>query len=348
MKGEAVMVALRLRYVIEDRDRHGNVRLYVRKPGSKKVRLRSAPGTAAFAAEYEAALATGPAKPALPSRTVLRGVCARYYASPTFLALDPSTQSWRRRALDRLCVKDGDKPVALLEPRHIRNRRDKLASTPAAANHMIKALNALFAWAVDEDLATRNPARDVKPLRYVTKGHHSWTDDEIGQYHKRHPTGTKAWLALALILYSGGRREDATRLGPQHLRRGRLRFTQAKNEHRNPIHVDVPAHPELVAAIAACPSSHLTFLVTAYGRPFSVAGFGNKMRQWCDEAGLPECTAHGLRKAIAARLAEAGASTHEIAAWTGHQSLEEVEVYTKAASRKRMADGGFRKIGGEL
>ena len=39
-----------------------------------------------------------------------------------------------------------------------------------------------------------------------------------------------------------------------------------------------------------------TFLVTEYGKPFTPAGFGNWFRQRCDEAGLPQCSAHGLRK----------------------------------------------------
>jgi integrase len=69
--------------------------------------------------------------------------------------------------------------------------------------------------------------------------------------------------------------------------------------------------------IESSPSGELTFLVTDFRRPFSTAGFGNKFRYWCDQAGLPHCSAHGLRKAAATRLAELGASEHEIMAVTG-------------------------------
>jgi Phage integrase family len=75
----------------------------------------------------------------------------------------------------------------------------------------------------------------------------------------------------------------------------------------------------------------LTFLVTEFGRPFTPAGFGNWLRDQCDQANLHHCSAHGLRKATAAALAEAGATAHEIAAVTGHMSLEEIERYTRAA-----------------
>ncbi|WP_256470148.1 tyrosine-type recombinase/integrase [Bradyrhizobium sp. 157] len=59
---------------------------------------------------------------------------------------------------------------------------------------------------------------------------------------------------------------------------------------------------------------------------------------------MPHCSAHDLRKAAPARLAERGATAHEIMAITGHQSLEEVERYTRAAQRRRLADSGMEKL----
>ena len=39
---------IRFRHIIEDRDRHGNVRIYVRVPGRRKVRIRAPFGTDAI------------------------------------------------------------------------------------------------------------------------------------------------------------------------------------------------------------------------------------------------------------------------------------------------------------
>jgi integrase/recombinase XerD len=89
-----------------------------------------------------------------------------------------------------------------------------------------------------------------------------------------------------------------------------------------------------------------TFLITQYGRPFTANGFGNKFKDWCRQAGLPQCSSHGLRKASAAALAEAGATPHEIMAITGHQTLNEVERYTKAARRTKLADEAMAKLRG--
>jgi len=102
----------------------------------------------------------------------------------------------------------------------------------------------------------------------------------------------------------------------------------------------VPA--DLQAALAAMPSNHLTFLTTAFGKPFVAAGFTNWFREACNAAGLPKGTsAHGLRKAAARRLAEAGCSANVIASITGHKSLTEIERYTKAADQARMARDGM-------
>jgi integrase len=325
------------------------MRLYVRLPGRKKVRIRAPFGTDEFTAAYNAAVSdhvTAPAQARETKACSFRHLCVLYYGSPTFKGLDKATQAWRRRALDAMCEKHAHKPVALLAPRHIRMLRDERADQPGAANMRLKALKALFAWACEDkpEFAPQNPTLGVRKIKYASDGHHSWTSEEIGQYRDRHPIGSMARLTLDLLLYTGGRREDAVRVGPQHVRNGRVKFRQAKNEHRNPIDIDIPLHSALEASIAATPSGHLTFLITKFGRPFTPAGFGNWFRARCDEAALHHCTAHGLRKACATALAEAGASTHEIAAVTGHMSLEEIERYTRATRKKKLADTAMAKL----
>jgi integrase/recombinase XerD len=345
------MVKIRLKFLVEDLDRHGNVRLYVRLPGKPKVRIKERFGTDEFIAAYHAAMAgklDAPRQAGTAKRGSFRHLCQLYYASTAFTSKDLSTQSWQRRALDGMCMQHEDKPVALMQAKHVRKLRDELTSTPAAANIRLKALKALFAWACEEqdDLAPHDPTLGVKKLKYVTQGHHTWTLEEIKQYKSRHPLGTKARLAMDLLRFTTGRREDAVRFGPQHIRNGRVQFRQAKNEHRNPVDIDIPLHSELKASIDATPSGHLTFLVTAYGKPFTPAGFGNAMRDWCDQANLLHCSAHGLRKATPTQMAEEGATPHELMAITGHRSLEEVERYTRAALKKKLADSAMAKLKG--
>src|ERR1700731_3417635 len=106
--------------------------------------------------------------------------------------------------------------------------------------------------------------------------------------------------------------------------------------------------PTLQEAIHAMPTGdHLTFLVTAQGKPFSAAGFGNWFREVCDEAGLPKrCTSHGLRKAAATRLPGRGATTTQLMAWFGWKTASEAERYTRNADRKHAAAPAGKLISG--
>ena len=172
------------------------------------------------------------------------------------------------------------------------------------------------------------------------EGYHDWTEEEIAQFIARHQPGTKAHLALMLMLSTGQRRPDAVRMGWGDVVNGMIRVRQQKTG--TPLMI--PILPELKAALADQPKDAPTFLRTDYGRPYSVAGFGNWMRDRCDEAGLPNCASHGLRKACARRLAEAGCTIHQIKAITGHKTDAEVHRYTAKADQIRLAHSAFEKL----
>ncbi len=215
--------------------------------------------------------------------------------------------------------------------------RDELAEKPEAANNLVKALRQLYGFATEYDLAERNPARDVSRIYTGSDGFHTWTPEEVRQFEERHLVGTKARLALALMLYAGLRRSDAVALGPQHIKGGHLVFAVTKNRNRKPVTLHLPVLPELQEVIDATPSGNLTFLVTEFGKPFRAGGFGNWFRRRCDEAGLPHCSAHGLRKAGATVAAENGASEHQLMAIFGWASPKQAAIYTKAARQKVLA-----------
>jgi integrase len=347
------MVSLRLQYVVEDVDRHGNVRIYFRRLGFPKFRLHGLPSSEEFQAAYAAALAKtqageAPRKTMQAERGSLAWLCLNYYQSAAFRRLDARTQRVRRLILDGLCKSAaGPLPYNKLTPLSILKWRDAKADRPEAANSLIKALRQLYAFAIEYRHATKNPAKDVNYLKGKSDGFHSWSEEEIARFEACHPVGSKARLALGLLLYTGQRRSDIVLFGHQQLRGEWLHFTQQKNRVRKPITLAVPVLPELQRIIEATPSGTLTFLVTEFGQPFTANGFGNCFRKWCDEAGLPpHCSAHGLRKAAATRLAEAGASENEIRAVTGHQTSREVIRYTKAASQKVLAQSGMAKLTG--
>ncbi|MGZ9115511.1 MAG: tyrosine-type recombinase/integrase, partial [Methylocystis sp.] len=130
-------------------------------------------------------------------------------------------------------------------------------------------------------------------------------------------------------------------LGWQHVSDGVISLRQSKTGAL----VTLPIVQELHAALDLLPRDRLTFIATAGGRPLGAASLGNEFREWLRKAGLPEnLSLHGLRKAAARRLAEAGCSAHEIAAVTGHKTLSEIQRYTQAAERQRLAKTGMGKV----
>jgi integrase len=349
------MATLRIKYVYEDMDRHGNVRLYFQRNRGPKIRLRAVPGTDEFGREYQAAL-NGKIEPreteqqrCTPTKNgSLRWLIEQYYASAEFKRLDSSTKSARRGILDNLCnepVSDensnliGSLPYASMPASKVRALRDRKAELPEAANGRIKALRQVFKYAIaaEHPGAERNPARDVPYMKTGSQGFHTWTIAEVQQYAKKHPIGTKAHLALALLLFTGQRRSDVVKFGRQHIKNGWLTFTQVKNRKTKPVTLSIPIMPWLQSAIDASPCGDLTFLVTEFGRPFTGNGFGNKFRDWCDRAGLNHCSAHGLRKAGACIAAENGATEKQLMAIFGWQTMKEAAHYTKMANQKRLA-----------
>ena len=330
-------------YLMTDKDRHGNVRVYVRRHG-RKVRIRDLATVEEFMAAYRAALETvrrpGDNKPTAAAPGSLLWLVQAYYGAPEFLGLHESTRAKRRAILDGICQEHGAKPFARMEAKHVRLQiRDPKAATPEAANGRVKALRQVFKWAVDVGTASSNPARDVPMLASNNPdGFHTWTREEVRQYQERHPSSTKARLALALFLYTGVRISDAVRLGPQMERDGAIHFTEEKNRANKPKHREVPILPALRAELDASPSGHLSYLVTEWGRPFaSPKAFGNRFKAWCVQAKLPHCTAHGLRKAGATFAAEQGATEHQLMAIYGWDSPKQAALYTRAANRKRLA-----------
>lgn len=93
------------------------------------------------------------------------------------------------------------------------------------------------------------------------------------------------------------------------------------------------------------PAAPIRFLVTTqFGKPFTDAGMGNRMRKWCDEAGLPHCSMHGLRKAMSRQLAEHGATDAQGQAVTGHKKDKTFQHYRAKANRAALADAAMSNL----
>lgn len=326
-------------------DRHGKSRIRFRKGGFSTY-LPYPPIGDEFQRAYAAALAgvkdwTANIGSDRTRAGSFDALAVAYYRSVEFTSQRPTTQKTYRGIIERFRALHGDRPVRGLRREHVKAIMGGMADRPTAANNLLKVLKIMLDLALDNGWIDINPARGVKGYPKKTAGFHSWTDDEIAAFEARHPSGSKARLALALLLYTAQRRGDVARMGWQHVRDGRLHVVQGKTGAE----LALSLHPALVSELEATARANMTFLVTEFGAPFSDAGFGNWFRDRCREAGLVKCSAHGLRKAAARRMAEAGMSADIIKSVTGHTNLRTVSIYTDAADQARLADHGIAAIG---
>ena len=330
------------KHVSEYRDQHGRLRTRYRVAGKKTQYFKARPGTVEWVAELEA-FRTGVAVQ-VNIENIARGsindLVTRYLDGTAFRGTGPATQLKNRGILDGFRAKHGERMVQEATFQAIdKIIGDKAATHPAAARNLRKQLRRLFEYAVRIGMRSDNPVDGVslpprKPTSDGEIGHHTWNEAEIAKFQAHHVLGTRARLAMELMLWTGVRKSDVVRIGRQHIKAGRLAAGNAKTGKV----LYVPIAPQLKAAIDACASTNLTFLVTAYGKPFTANGFGNWFRRQCDAAGLPQCSAHGLRKAIARRMADNGEGNQGIKSVTLHSSDSEVTLYTRAVEQSALAD----------
>jgi len=222
---------------------------------------------------------------------------------------------------------------------HVQAIIARRAGPPAAANNLLKKLRILIHFAIDNGWRKDDPTVRIK--RFAEGEHHTWTDGEIARYEQTWAIGSRERLAFALLLYSGQRVSDVTKMAWSDVNNEGIWVVQRKTKAK----LLVPLHPELRAILALAPKTQGAILQTRFGKPFSTDGFSNYMADKIDGAGLPDrCVTHGLRKAAARRLAEAGCSANEIASITGHATLEEVARYTKAAEQKKLARAAIDRL----
>jgi integrase len=328
------MSKILLPYIHEYRDRHGKIRRYVRRPGLPRVPLPGTPGSAEFMSAYQAALAAPqPIRRSKHGPGTFGFLATDYYCSPEFSNLRPNSQRIYRLVLDGLVEKHGHRLVRDLEPKKARAIIHAVGSNrPGMANLTISVLRKLMSYAIKIGMRDSNPIVGVE--RYRQGSHHTWTDKELAAYEARWSLGTRERLAFALLLFTGQRVGDVSKLKRSDITRGTLSLVQEKTGTA----LAIPIHPALDRAIRAGPANGMYLIGDKYGRPIRAANLSKLVIRAAAMAGLPDrCKPHGLRKAVLRRLAEHGATAKQIAAVSGHKTLAEVERYTRAADQAKLS-----------
>jgi enterobacteria phage integrase len=328
------------------RDRHGKLRAYFRRGRGSRIPLPATVGSDEFDAAYQAALTgqlvAGRHKHVKPAQGTIGALIASYMRSSAYLGLRETTKVGYASRIDALRTKHGSRTVAgLTRQRIVSGILQPYADRPGAGFAILKMLRVLIRHGIDLGWLNHDPSIGIK--RPKTQEIRSWTDVEIEAFEQHWPTGTKQRLAFALMLYTGQRRSDVHRMTWADVSEGTIRVVQQKTGHK----LTIPLHRDLLAVLAVANRDHVTIINTEYGKPFTVDGFSQWIRDAITVAGLPlETQPHGLRKAAGRRLAEAGCTAHEIMAVLGHKTLSETERYTRQADQARLAIEAMTKLEG--
>lgn len=339
------------RYVSRFVDQHGRERFRFRRKGYSKYLPH--PSLPEYVEAYQAALkrdqSSIASKPAISCS--IEDLIRRYYRSLAWQQLSESRQKNLRSVIEPF--REGHRHYQVQDFRfhHIeaivmeRAKPDvvdrRRRGGPHAARRLRTQLIKLFDLALKLEWVITNPAALSERVKAPTFGYHTWTDSQIEQFRSAHKLGTTARAAMEIMFWTFQRPGDAYRFGPQHIEGDKIRYMQAKTGKT----LLLPAAREMLRAIAALPNvSKEAFLINAYGHPYTRAGFSNRFRKWCDEAGLPNCTAHGLRKAAAARLANHGATNSQLKAMGGWTNDKGVSIYTAAADQSKLAEAAMELL----
>jgi integrase len=324
-----------LPHVNEFVDRYNKTRRYVRRNG-KSVALTLPPDDPGFVAQYQEALKATEHKPYRAAAGTWDALCDEFLCSAGFGQLSKRNQIETKREVKRIQKRWGDKPVDRIERRHIEKWQDELAANPGKANNMLSCIKKLLTFAERRDYVKKNPALGISKLKMGE--HRSWTDDELAKFEAQWAPGTRERLAYALALYTGQRKGDLLAMTWGHVRRDVIAVAQQKTGAR----LVIPIHPNLreVLGERGAATSNARLL------PLKSRHFGAVMADAIETAlgDDSDCVLHGLRKAAARKLAEAGCTAHEIMSITGHETLAMVQKYARAASQERLARSAIGKL----
>lgn len=356
------MAGIKLKNVERFKDRHGKTRYYYREGKGPRSALKGVPGSERFLEGYRLAHSVYHTNNCNEEARTFNALAKIYYQSSKFKKQKRSSQKQTRYIIDAFCREHGHRSVAGLTPVGADKLFTQKIETPGAANAFLVKLRVLIKLAIRLQWITFNPTLDLEPFEIGT--HHTWTEEEITKYQSYWPIGTLERTTFDLHLYTGQRVSDVCKMFWSDTKlqldevisdngfklipspRSTINVTQLKGGSK----LVIPMHANLQRSLALWPRSSIAIIFVTEkehkGKPYTAKGLGNVMARSISKAGLPDrCVLHGLRKAAARRLAEAGCTPHQIAAITGHKSLREVERYTKAVNQELLAGQAMESLG---
>lgn len=365
----STVTSIDLPFIETNKSRHGTARYYLRIDGQRLCRLPNALGSEEFLDQYwrerrkYEAMKTPPesmAETPLASLTTrpasFKWLSLAYMASHDFRRLDVTTQAKRRSIIESMWMerlKDdpndsrifADMPIAKMTVGNIEKLRDRKREKPFAADERLKVLRQIFATRNDSGKPiTDNVALLVAPFKMVTDGHATARPEDLARFIEHHGITSMPVLGITLLMFTGIRISDLARIGPQHRRNDAFQLRLFKNRNRKPVTLTIPIHPILDAVLKLHQTKGFTYLLTAFGKPHSIKGLGQRVSQWFTDAGLPDLTAHSVRKGLATDQAHNEATDSMLEAMFGWSDGKTSKIYTRNAEQARLARRAVAQI----
>lgn len=276
-------------------------------------RLQGEPGSAAFVASYNEAVATK-VKPTQAG--TIAELIRLYEASSDYPKSQASVRSYRTylRLIDR---KFGTMPLLALEDRRTRGLfkdwRDTMKATPRKADYAWSVLNKLFNYGVDRGAITTNPCAKGGRLSNPDRTDKVWTDADLTAIFAVAPF--EIAIVIFAALWTGQRQGDLLALSRSRIVNGVLTLRQGKKGKL----VTMPIAGPLGEALARNPKRGPVLFTNSDGLPWTEDGFRTSFGRAKEKAAIGDLTFHDLRGTFSNRAAAAGATTIEIASCTGHE-----------------------------
>lgn len=283
-------------------------------------------------------------EPALHEQTIAKAIAA-WQLSAEWRKLHPNTRDNYVFHIDPFFKGMRQTEITQVTRGHLLQMRDDIAAErgDGAALNFVRAVSSFFSWALDREMIEASPA--LRLARALNRGHlPAWREEQAQRAMRDLPEPYRRVVVLARG--TGQRRGDLLQMRWSDYDGEVIRLTQEKTEER----LEIPVGPELKAELEAWKTDRTTLTILAFrGKPWDPNYLSTHLPNQLERIGLPRLGVHGLRRLTAVLLAEAGCSTHEIAAITGHRTLQMVQEYTRGVRQRNLATAAvLRFVSGKI
>ena len=261
---------------------------------------------------------------------------ASYKQGPKWEGLAPRTKKDYSKVLEYISDTIGSKnPVKMRRSTVI---EAQMANKHRArfANYIPHMLSILFEHSINLDWQRDNPARGVEKIK-TGDCYAPWPDWALTSYRKI-ATGNDI-LLMEMAISTGQRVSDILKMKWSDIEGAGINVKQNKTGEE----LWIPFTSEIAELLKKTEKSGFHILSDQFGRQLKLRSVQARIRKIRLRSGTEGFQIHGWQYTAASILAQAGATDAEIAAITGHKSLEMVAKYSRKNNQRTLATNAQAK-----